>query len=157
MAGFKGVKRRQELRGEAAGMAVIDDFAHHPTAVRETIAAIRSRYPERRLFAILEPRTNTSRRRFFETDFADALAAADEVLLAGVFKADALKDEERMRPEVVVERVRAAGKPARYLPEVDAIVEHLARQRTGKDVALIMSNGGFGNIWERLLARLRQV
>ncbi|HXZ84229.1 MAG TPA: Mur ligase family protein, partial [Myxococcota bacterium] len=155
MASFQGVKRRQELRGEAAGMAVIDDFAHHPTAVRETIAAIRSRYPERRLFAIFEPRTNTSRRRFFETEFADALAAADEVVLAGVFKADALKDEERMRPEVVVERVRAAGKAARYLPEVEQIIDHLARHRTGKDVALVMSNGGFGNIWERLLARLR--
>jgi len=73
-----------------------------------------------------------------------------------VFKADALEDEERMRPEVVVERVRAAGKQAHYLPEVDAIVEHLARHRTGKDVALVMSNGGFGNIWERLLGRLRQ-
>ena len=96
----------------------------------------------------------SSWRRF--TPLKPAIAAADEVLLAGVFKADALKDEERMRPEVVVERVRAAGKSARYLPEVDEIVEHLARHRTGKDVALIMSNGGFGNIWERLLARLRQ-
>jgi UDP-N-acetylmuramate: L-alanyl-gamma-D-glutamyl-meso-diaminopimelate ligase len=157
MAEFKGVKRRQELRGEAAGMAVIDDFAHHPTAVRETIASIRSRYPERRLFAIFEPRTNTSRRRFFESDFADALAAADEVILAGVFKAEALSDEERMRPEVVIERVRRAGKQAQYLPDVDEIIEHLARHRTGKDVALVMSNGGFGNIWERLLARLRQI
>ena len=155
MASFRGVKRRQELRGEAAGMAVIDDFAHHPTAVRETIAAIRARYPERRLFAIFEPRTNTSRRRFFESDFADALAAADEVIVAGVFKADALKDDERMRPEVVLERARAAGKAAVYLPEVDEIIEYLARRRTGKDVALVMSNGGFGNIWERLLARLR--
>jgi UDP-N-acetylmuramate: L-alanyl-gamma-D-glutamyl-meso-diaminopimelate ligase len=157
MTEFRGVKRRQELRGEAAGMAVIDDFAHHPTAVRETIASIRSRYPERRLFAIFEPRTNTSRRRFFESDFADALAAADDVLLAGVFKAEALKDDERMRPEFVVDRVRAAGKSAHYLPEVDAIIEYLVRNRTGKDVALVMSNGGFGNIWERLLARLRQV
>jgi UDP-N-acetylmuramate: L-alanyl-gamma-D-glutamyl-meso-diaminopimelate ligase len=137
-------------------MAVIDDFAHHPTAVRETIASIRSRYPDRRLFAILEPRTNTSRRRFFESDFADALAAADDVILAGVFKAEALKEEERMRPDVVVERVRKAGKQAHYLAEVDEIIEYLARHRTGKDVALIMSNGGFGNIWERLLARLRQ-
>jgi UDP-N-acetylmuramate: L-alanyl-gamma-D-glutamyl-meso-diaminopimelate ligase len=157
MASFKGVKRRQELRGEAAGMAVIDDFAHHPTAVRETIAAIRARYPERRLFAIFEPRTNTSRRRFFESDFADALAAADEVILAGVFKAEALKEEERMRPEWVVERVRRAGKEAHYLAEVDEIIEYLARHRTGKDVALVMSNGGFGNIWERLLARLRAI
>ena len=157
MTEFRGVKRRQELRGEAAGMAVIDDFAHHPTAVRETIASIRSRYPDRRLFAIFEPRTNTSRRRFFETDFADALAAADDVLLAGVFKAEALAEDERMRPEFVIDRVRAAGKSAHYLPEVDAIIEYLLRNRTGKDVALVMSNGGFGNIWERLLARLRQV
>ena len=155
MASFKGVKRRQELRGEAAGMAVIDDFAHHPTAVRETIAAIRARYPERRLFAIFEPRTNTSRRRFFESDFADALAAADEVILAGVFKAEALKEDERMRPDFVVDRIRRAGKQAHYLAEVDEIIEHLVRHRTGKDVALVMSNGGFGNIWERLLARLR--
>jgi UDP-N-acetylmuramate: L-alanyl-gamma-D-glutamyl-meso-diaminopimelate ligase len=157
MAGFKGVKRRQELRGEAAGMAVIDDFAHHPTAVRETIAAIRSRYPERRLIAIFEPRTNTSRRRFFESDFADALAAADEVILAGVYNVEALAEEERMRPEFVVDRVRRAGKEAQYLPDVDGIIDYLVRHRSGKDVALVMSNGGFGNIWERLLARLRQV
>ncbi len=125
MTEFRGVKRRQELRGDAAG--------------------------------IFEPRTNTSRRRFFETDFADALAAADDVLLAGVFKAEALADDERMRPEFVIDRVRAAGKSAHYLPEVDAIIDYLVRKRTGKDVALVMSNGGFGNIWERLLARLRQV
>jgi UDP-N-acetylmuramate: L-alanyl-gamma-D-glutamyl-meso-diaminopimelate ligase len=156
MPSFDGVKRRQELRGEAGGMAVIDDFAHHPTAVRETIAAIRSRYPDRKLWAILEPRTNTSRRRFFENDFADALASADEVILAGVFRSDALAEDERMRPEKVVERIRAAGKKASYLVEVDEIIEHLARNRTGRDVALVMSNGGFGGIWERLLARLKQ-
>jgi len=156
MASFKGVKRRQELRGEAAGMAVIDDFAHHPTAVRETIAAIRARYPERRLFAIFEPRTNTSRRRFFETEFADALAAADDVVLAGVYNAESLAENERMRPEFVVDRVRRAGKQGHYLPDVDAIIEYLVQNKTGKDVALVMSNGGFGNIWERLLARLRQ-
>lgn len=156
MTEFRGVKRRQELRGEAAGMAVIDDFAHHPTAVRETIAAIRSRYPDRKLWAILEPRTNTSRRRFFESDFADALATADEVILAGVFRSDALADDERMRPDKVIERIRASGKPASYLAEVDEIIEHLVRKKTGRDVALVMSNGGFGGIWERLLARLRQ-
>jgi UDP-N-acetylmuramate: L-alanyl-gamma-D-glutamyl-meso-diaminopimelate ligase len=154
MADFHGVKRRQELRGEAGGMAVIDDFAHHPTAVRETIAAIRSRYPDRKLWAILEPRTNTSRRRFFEDSFADALATADEVILAGVFRSDALAEDERMRPDKVVERIRAAGRKASYLSEVDEIIEHLARNRTGRDVALVMSNGGFGGIWDRLLARL---
>jgi UDP-N-acetylmuramate: L-alanyl-gamma-D-glutamyl-meso-diaminopimelate ligase len=157
MADFKGIKRRQELRGEAAGMAVIDDFAHHPTAVRETIAAIRARYPERRLVAIFEPRSNTSRRRVFESDYADALAAADEAILAGVFKkADSLAESELLRPDVVVERIRKAGKQAHYLAGVDDIIEHLVRGKSGKDVVLIMSNGGFGNIWERLLARLRQ-
>lgn len=155
MADFGGVKRRQELRGEAGGMAVIDDFAHHPTAVRETIGAIRARYPDRKLWAILEPRTNTSRRRFFENDFADALATADEVILAGIFRSDALTDEERMRPDKVIERIRAAGKKATYLAEVDEIIEHLARNKTGRDVALIMSNGAFGGIWDRLLARLK--
>ncbi len=156
MVDFGGVKRRQELRGEAGGMAVIDDFAHHPTAVRETIAAIRSRYPDRKLWAILEPRTNTSRRRFFENDFADALATADEVILAGVFRADALAEDERMRPEKVIERIRAAGKKAVYLSEVDGIIEHLVQNKTGRDVALVMSNGGFGGIWDRLLGRLKQ-
>ncbi len=156
MAEFHGVKRRQELRGEAGGMAVIDDFAHHPTAVRETIAAIRTRYPDRKLWAIFEPRSNTSRRRFFENEFADALATADEVILAGVFRSDALAEDERMRPEKVIERIRAAGKKASYLAEVDEIIEHLARNRTGRDVALVMSNGGFGGIWDRLLARLGQ-
>jgi UDP-N-acetylmuramate: L-alanyl-gamma-D-glutamyl-meso-diaminopimelate ligase len=156
MAEFRGVKRRQELRGEAGGVAVIDDFAHHPTAVRETIASIRARYPDRRLIAIFEPRSNTSRRRFFESEFADALAAADEVILAEVFfKADGLPEAERMRPDFVVDRIKQAGKPAHYIPAVDDIIEHVVRHKTGRDVALVMSNGGFGNIWERLLARLR--
>ena len=157
MADFKGVKRRQEVRGEAAGMVVIDDFAHHPTAVRETIAAIRARYPERRLIAIFEPRSNTSRRRVFENEYAEAFIAADETILAGVFKkADSLSEADLLRPEFIVERVRKAGKQAQYLAGVDDIIEHLVRERSGKDVALVMSNGGFGNIWERLLGRLRQ-
>jgi UDP-N-acetylmuramate: L-alanyl-gamma-D-glutamyl-meso-diaminopimelate ligase len=156
MADFKGIKRRQELRGEAAGMAVIDDFAHHPTAVRETISAIRARYPDRRLVAIFEPRSNTSRRRVFESEYADALAAADEAILAGVFKkADSLAESELLRPDFVVERIRKAGKQAHYLAGVDDIIEHLVRGKSGKDVVLIMSNGGFGNIWERLRRRRR--
>ena len=157
MADWKGVKRRQELRGEAAGMAVIDDFAHHPTAVRETIAAIRARYPDRRLVAIFEPRSNTSRRRIFESEYADALAAADETILAGVFKkADSLAESDMLRPDFVVERIKKAGKQAHYIAGVDDIIEHVVRGNGRKDVVLVMSNGGFGNIWERLLARLRQ-
>jgi UDP-N-acetylmuramate: L-alanyl-gamma-D-glutamyl-meso-diaminopimelate ligase len=154
LARFAGVKRRQEVRGTAGGVTVIDDFAHHPTAVRETIAAVRAAYPGARLVAIFEPRTNTSRRRFFERDYVDALAGADEVVLAGVYRADDLAEAERLRPEQVVAGVERAGRPAFYLPEVDEIIEHVAARRSGRDVALVMSNGGFGGIWERLLARL---
>jgi UDP-N-acetylmuramate: L-alanyl-gamma-D-glutamyl-meso-diaminopimelate ligase len=154
LAAFQGVKRRQEVRGTAGGMTVIDDFAHHPTAVRETIAAVRAAYPGARLFAIFEPRTNTSRRRFFERDYVDALSGADEVVLAGVYRADDLAKAERLRPEQVIASLRERGRDAFYLPEVDAIIEHVVARRSGRDVALVMSNGGFGGIWERLLARL---
>jgi UDP-N-acetylmuramate: L-alanyl-gamma-D-glutamyl-meso-diaminopimelate ligase len=154
---FKGVRRRQELRGVEGGVSVIDDFAHHPTAVRETIKAMRARFPGQRLVAVLEPRTNTSRRRFFEDAFVEALAGADAVVLAGVHRADQLAEEERLRPELVVERLNARGVPAVHLPDVDAIIEHLVETRAPGDVALVMSNGGFGGIWERLLERLRKV
>jgi UDP-N-acetylmuramate: L-alanyl-gamma-D-glutamyl-meso-diaminopimelate ligase len=154
LAAFKGVKRRQEVRGSAAGVVVIDDFAHHPTAVRETIAAVRAARPQHRVIAIFEPRTNTSRRRFFERDYVDALAGADEVVLAGVYRADDLAEAERLRPEHVVAGVRRAGREAFYLPDVEQIVEHVAARRSGRDVALVMSNGGFDGIWDRLLDRL---
>ncbi|MCE2391990.1 MAG: hypothetical protein J4G09_10975 [Proteobacteria bacterium] len=154
LAEFAGVKRRQEVRGEAAGVVVIDDFAHHPTAVRETIAALRCAYPEHRLWAIFEPRTNTSRRRYFEAEFAEALAGADEVLLADVYRGEDLPAGERLRPERVAQGVRAAGGEASHLGTVEAIVERLVRGHRGRDVALIMSNGAFGGIWQKLLAEL---
>jgi UDP-N-acetylmuramate: L-alanyl-gamma-D-glutamyl-meso-diaminopimelate ligase len=154
LALFEGVKRRQEVRGTAGGVTVIDDFAHHPTAVRETIAAIRAAHPGSKLFAIFEPRTNTSRRRFFERDYVDALSGADEIVLAGVYRADDLAEDERLRPEQVIADLQRAGRPAFYLPEVDDIIEHVAARRSGRDVALVMSNGGFGGIWDRLLQRL---
>jgi UDP-N-acetylmuramate: L-alanyl-gamma-D-glutamyl-meso-diaminopimelate ligase len=155
-ASFRGVRRRQELRGEAGGVVVVDDFAHHPTAVRETLAAMRARYPDRKLFAIFEPRTNTSRRRMFETAYTEAFDDADVAVLAGVFRPEAVPEAERMRPERVVERLRARGVEAVYLPEVDEIIEFVSSARSGSDVALIMSNGAFGGIQERLLARLRR-
>jgi UDP-N-acetylmuramate: L-alanyl-gamma-D-glutamyl-meso-diaminopimelate ligase len=156
LAEFQGVRRRQELRGDVNGFAVIDDFAHHPTAVCETIAAVRAGYPDRKLWAVFEPRTNTSRRRYFEEEFVGAFGEADAVILAGVFRADQIPEEERLRPERIVEELEKRGVEAVVLPEVDAIIEHLVRSRTGADVALIMSNGGFGGIWDRLLARLRK-
>jgi len=156
LAEFKGVKRRQEVRGSAGGVTVIDDFAHHPTAVRETVAAVRNAHAGARLIAIFEPRTNTSRRRFFERDYVEALAGADEIILAGVYRSEDLPEAERMRPDEVIRGLQRAGRPASYLPEVDEIVEHVATHRTGNDVALVMSNGGFGGIWDRLLDRLRE-
>ena len=155
LAEFRGVRRRQEVRGEAGGVVVVDDFAHHPTAFRETIAAMRARFPGRALWAIFEPRTQTSRRRVFEEEFTDALAGADRVVIAGVYRPDQIPEGERLRPERVAEALRSRGVDAVHLADVGAIVEHVARGRTGKDVALVMSNGDFGGIWERLLARLR--
>ncbi|MFQ5513270.1 MAG: UDP-N-acetylmuramate--L-alanine ligase [Myxococcota bacterium] len=157
LEGYRGVRRRQEVRGEAAGMLVVDDFAHHPTAVRETTAAMRARFPDRRLWAVFEPRTNSSRRRIFEADYVEALSGADRVVVAEVHRAEAVPEAERMRPAWVVEELRARGVEAAFVPRVDEIIEHLVRGRSGHDVALIMSNGGFGDIWERLLARLRQI
>jgi UDP-N-acetylmuramate: L-alanyl-gamma-D-glutamyl-meso-diaminopimelate ligase len=156
LAGFQGVKRRQEVRGEAAGMIVVEDFAHHPTEVSETVAALRTRYPRRRLWAIFEPRTNTSRRRYFENAYVEALAGADRVVVADVYRADQVPEEERMRPDRVVGELRAAGVEAHYLPSVDEIIDEVVHQNRGKDVALIMSNGDFGGIYEHLLTRLRR-
>ena len=157
LAEFRGVRRRQELRGEAAGMVVMEDFAHHPTAVRETLGGVRSRYPEHRLWAVFEPRTNTSRRRFFEDAYVDAFASADAVVIAGVYRAEDVPEDERFRPDRVVEALTARGVTAFYEPDVDGIIDLLCRERSGRDVALVMSNGEFGGIWDRLLARLEKL
>jgi UDP-N-acetylmuramate: L-alanyl-gamma-D-glutamyl-meso-diaminopimelate ligase len=151
---FAGVRRRQEVVGEFRGVLVIDDFAHHPTAVRETVRAIRDRYPDRRLVAVFEPRSNTSRRKVFQQEFASALAGADRVILAGVFGAEKVPEAERMSPEGVVASIRAAGRPAEYVPEVDAIVADLAGTCRAGDLVLLMSNGGFGGIQEKLRTAL---
>ncbi len=138
-------------------MLVVDDFAHHPTAVRETIAAMRARFSDRVLWAVFEPRTNTSRRRFFEDAYVDALAGADGVVIAGVFRPEQIQEGERLRPERVAEALRARDVKAAHLADVEEIIEHLVANRSGRDVALIMSNGQFGGIWDRLLMRLRRV
>jgi UDP-N-acetylmuramate: L-alanyl-gamma-D-glutamyl-meso-diaminopimelate ligase len=153
---FGGVRRRQETRGERGGVLVVDDFAHHPTAVHDTVASIRARFPDRKLFAIFEPRTNTTRRRIFEEAYGEAFEDADVAILAGVFRPELIPEEDRMRPERVVDALRGRGTEAVYLPEVDDIIEFVCRNRTGNDVALIMSNGAFGGIQERLLAQLRR-
>ena len=148
LLGFRGVSRRQEIVGEARGVTVIDDFAHHPTAVAGTLAALRLRYPGRRLRAVFEPRSNTSRRRVFEHEFGDALARADEVVLAAVFaKAnDPIPEDERLSPETIVEQVARRGIPARTIDGVGPIRDYLVDSVRSGDVIVIMSNGSFGGL-----------
>jgi UDP-N-acetylmuramate: L-alanyl-gamma-D-glutamyl-meso-diaminopimelate ligase len=153
LAEFHGVARRQEVVGEARGVVVIDDFAHHPTAVAGTIAAIRLRYPGRRVRAVFEPRSNTSRRRVFQREFADALARADEAVLAAVFTkpGDPIPVAERLDPAEIVADVAARGTPARLLDGVPAIRDYLVATCVSGDVVVIMSNGAFGGL-PRLVA-----
>jgi UDP-N-acetylmuramate: L-alanyl-gamma-D-glutamyl-meso-diaminopimelate ligase len=156
LATFRSVRRRMEVRGAAAGVTVIDDFAHHPTAVRETIAAARQRFAGSRVVAIFEPRSYTAQRREFQDAFRAALATADRVFLAGLARPERYDSASGMSPGDVVEELRFEGVEADYLPEVDAIVERAAAEARPGDVLLVMSNGGFGGIHEKLLERLRR-
>ncbi len=153
-AGFTGVRRRQETVGEFGGVLVIDDFAHHPTAVRETIQAIRARHPGRPVTAVFEPRSNTSRRRIFQREFSESLSTADAVILAGVYGAERFPPEDRLNPVEVVAALRAAGREAVFIEEVDRIVDHLSARAGPGDLILIMSNGGFGGIQGKLARAL---
>ena len=150
LATFKSVKRRLEVRAVVEGVSIIDDFAHHPTAIRETLRALRESYPGRRLWAVLEPRSNTLRRNVFELDLVDSLALADRVVLAAVFKSESIPAAERLHPEHVVEALNKRGTPASLLADADAIVAEVAPQLKQGDVVAILSNGGFGNIYQKL-------
>jgi UDP-N-acetylmuramate: L-alanyl-gamma-D-glutamyl-meso-diaminopimelate ligase len=156
LASFKSVKRRLEVKAEVAGVTVIDDFAHHPTAIRETLRALRAAYKGRRLWAVLEPRSNTLRRNVFERELVESLALADEVVLAAVFKSDAIPVLERMEPLHVVEALRVRGVPAVVCGDADAIVAEMAPRLAAGDVVAILSNGGFGGIYEKLPKAIRQ-
>jgi UDP-N-acetylmuramate: L-alanyl-gamma-D-glutamyl-meso-diaminopimelate ligase len=151
---FQSVKRRLDVKGEVGGVLVVDDFAHHPTAVKATIEAARGRWPGRRLWAILEPRSNSMRRKVFQDALPKALALGDRVILGGVFRAQQLGGENRLDPESVAESVRALGKEAHVYPSADAIAEHLAAGAKAGDLLLIMSNGSFDGLCEKLLKRL---
>ena len=153
---FRHLKRRGEIRGEADGVTVIDDFAHHPTAVRVTLAAVRQAYPEARLWAVFEPRTATSRRAVFQQDYAEALGLADRVVIADVYRRDQLPAAERLSPETLVTTLQARRVPAQFLPTTQAIIAHLCREARDSDVILVMSNGGFDDIHARLLTALEQ-
>jgi UDP-N-acetylmuramate: L-alanyl-gamma-D-glutamyl-meso-diaminopimelate ligase len=150
---FRGVRRRLEHRGTSAGVAVYDDFAHHPTAIGETLEGVRSAYPDRRIWAIFEPRSATSCRRIFQADFARALAKADRIILPAVFRST-LPEPERLSAEILVQDLRAAGKDARYIPDTGEIVRTVANEAANGDLVIIMSNGGFDNIHQKLLSAL---
>jgi UDP-N-acetylmuramate: L-alanyl-gamma-D-glutamyl-meso-diaminopimelate ligase len=154
LAEFKSVKRRLEVRAEINGITIIDDFAHHPTAIRETLRALRSVYPQSRLWAVLEPRSNTLRRKVLASELVHSLRLADRVILAGVYQQQRIPEDERLHPEEVVRALNTAGTPAQLCPDVDAIVEEIAPQLQSGDVVAILSNGGFDGIYEKLPARL---
>jgi UDP-N-acetylmuramate: L-alanyl-gamma-D-glutamyl-meso-diaminopimelate ligase len=154
---FKSVKRRLEVKAQVHGITIIDDFAHHPTAIAGTLKALRSRYPESRLWAILEPRSNTLRRRVLQTDLARSLAEADEVIVAGVFRSEAVPENERLELPALAAEIERNGPQARLLADADAIVQTVAPEMRRGDVVAILSNGGFGGIYEKLPARLREL
>jgi UDP-N-acetylmuramate: L-alanyl-gamma-D-glutamyl-meso-diaminopimelate ligase len=153
LARFAGVRRRLELRGIVGGVRVYDDFAHHPTAVAETLGALRLGHPGARIWAIFEPRSATSCLRVFEREFADALAAADETIVAAVFRTT-IPDDRRLDPEALVRQIEARGRRARYIPTVAEIVSTVAREAREGDLVVAMSNGGFDDIHTKLLSAL---
>jgi UDP-N-acetylmuramate: L-alanyl-gamma-D-glutamyl-meso-diaminopimelate ligase len=150
LGSFKSVKRRLEVRAVVDGITIIDDFAHHPTAIRETLRALREAYPGRRLWAVLEPRSNTLRRNVFEKDLVESLSLADQVVLAAVFKSESIPAAERLIPENVIAGLRGHGVDADLLADADTIVNALASRLKGGDVVAILSNGGFGGIYDKL-------
>ncbi len=156
LATFRSVRRRLEVRAEIDGVVIIDDFAHHPTAIRETLRALRLAYPGRRLWAILEPRSNTLRRNVFERELVESLSLADRIILAGVFHSEKIPEGERLHPENVVSALEKSGKNAVLLPNVDAIVTNLVPRLESGDVVAILSNGGFDGIYEKLPAALEK-
>jgi UDP-N-acetylmuramate: L-alanyl-gamma-D-glutamyl-meso-diaminopimelate ligase len=154
---FRSVKRRLEVKAEVRGITIIDDFAHHPTAITQTLKAVRARYAGRRLWAVLEPRSNTLRRRVFQQELAESLAIADQIVLADVFKSEAIPEHERLDPTAVVADLNASGKRARLLSNADVIVETIAPELCSGDVVAILSNGGFGGIYEKLPEKLKSL
>ena len=154
---FKSVKRRLEVKAQVNGVTIIDDFAHHPTAIAGTLTALRARYPGARLWAILEPRSNTLRRNVFQEQLANSLALADEVVVAGVFKSESIPQAERLDLAGVGADLEQLGKRARIISGADGIVQVVAPELRSGDVVAILSNGGFDGIYEKLPSRLKEI
>ena len=156
LASFRGMKRRQEIRGERGGVLVLDDFAHHPTAVRETVRAIGERWPDRRLVAVFEPRSNSSRRKVFENAYAEAFEGAAAVFLSAPPLRHNDRPDDFLDTDVLVGRIQKQGTPASAHAHADALLPHLLGELRAGDVALVMSNGGFGGLHDKLLAALKE-
>jgi len=154
---FKSVKRRLEVKAEVEGITIIDDFAHHPTAIEQTLEALRGRYRGARLWAVLEPRSNTMRRNVLQEALARSLALADEVVIAEIFKSEAIPEPERLDLRRVAAEIQKHGKGARIIASADEIVNSIAPELRSGDVVAILSNGGFGGIYEKLPARLAEL
>ena len=155
LSSFKSVKRRLELKGEANRIRVYDDFAHHPTAVAETLNAVRQRYPADRIWAIFEPRSQTCRRRIFENDFIKSFDQANQIVIARVFGASRLLPEDQLSPDRLVEGIRGRGRAARTFDSTAEIVEYVASHAAPGDHIVVMSNGGFDGIHGKLLGALQ--
>jgi UDP-N-acetylmuramate: L-alanyl-gamma-D-glutamyl-meso-diaminopimelate ligase len=156
LASFRGVKRRQEPRGEIGGVLVIDDFAHHPTAVRETIEGIRQRYPDRRLWAVFEPRSNTSRRNIHQAEYAESFEHADVVTIRVPEAHDKVPAGQQLNVHAIVQELSARGITANALADVADITRFLANESRANDLVLVMSNGSFGGLIPSLLVALEQ-
>ena len=152
---FRSVKRRLEVKAQVNGIMIIDDFAHHPTAIEQTILALRARYPKSRLWVVLEPRSNTLRRNVLQDALARSLVLADHVVIAAIFKSEAIPEAERLDLNRVIDEIQRRGKQARIFADADAIVSAIAPELRERDVVAILSNGGFGGIYEKLPQRLR--
>jgi UDP-N-acetylmuramate: L-alanyl-gamma-D-glutamyl-meso-diaminopimelate ligase len=158
LATFSGVKRRQELKGEVGGITLIDDFAHHPTAIRETIEAVRLAYPGRRLWAIFEPRSNTSRRRIFEREFPQALGCADRIVVAGLYLPEKIPEDDRLPVREVTQEINRLCNDHRavFIERASDIPAYVADEANSGDVILVMSNGGFDGVQDKILRALEQ-
>jgi len=151
---FKGVKRRQEVVGEEHGVVVIDDFAHHPTAIDLTLSAVKAAWPDHTLWAVFEPRSATSKRNVFQERFPDAFMQADRTIIAGLSHPEKVPPEDRLNPQAIADALCARGKQAWHIGDTGDIVNHIVQNHGSRDVILVMSSGGFDGIHQKLLDRL---
>lgn len=156
LATFQGIRRRMEVLAVSGGITIVDDFGHHPTAIRETIAALRSAYSGRRIWAAFEPRSNTTRRNVFQTELVDALSAADGVVFSQIDRLQQLAPSQRLNPEQLARDIRRRGKPCEYLMNADAVCHYLVNETRPQDIVCIFSNGSFGNLHGKLKQALQQ-